>query len=141
MERVRIGVVGLGFGLHHVRTLANMEEAELVAVADSRFERAESTAQQYGATAYPDAVEMMEGESLDAISICTSPARREALIDAATSREIPLFVEKPWAAGLEQAQRLAALCRDRKTIVMAGFSFRFLPVVARLQELNDGAEG
>ena len=33
-QKIRIGVIGLGFGRHHVRTLANMPEAELVAVAD-----------------------------------------------------------------------------------------------------------
>lgn len=34
MNRVRIGVVGLCFGQQHVRTLVNMMDAELVAVAD-----------------------------------------------------------------------------------------------------------
>ena len=34
MDPIRIGVIGLRFGQQHVRTLANMEEAQLVAVAD-----------------------------------------------------------------------------------------------------------
>jgi len=141
MKRIRIGVIGLRFGLHHVRTLVNMEQAELVAVADSGFERAETCGRQYGVATYADGVEMMEKEQLDAVSICTSPTRREPLIDAGTSRKLALFIEKPWAADLEQAHRLAKLCRDRKALVMAGFSFRFHPAVVRLQELMSGELG
>ena len=34
MDKIRIGVIGLRFGQWHVRTLANMPEAQLVAIAD-----------------------------------------------------------------------------------------------------------
>ena len=55
MEKIRIGVIGLGFGRFHVRTLANMEEAELVAVADANPDLPgglEGYAAGYGAKAY-----------------------------------------------------------------------------------------
>ena len=144
MDKIRIGVVGLRFGQHHVRTLANMGEAELVAVADSNPslpEGLDGFAAGYGARSYRDGIEMMEREELDAVSLCVSPARREELIDAATSREIPLFVEKPWAADLAQGQRLAAICREREATVMTAFSFRFLPAIVRLQALMAGELG
>ena len=59
MDRIRMGVIGLGFGQHHVRTLVNMPEAELTAVAD-RNPRPDlpgglqGFAARYGAAAYHD---------------------------------------------------------------------------------------
>ncbi len=144
MDRVRIGVVGLRFGQQHVRTLANMPEAHLVAVADRRPEvpgGLDVYAAHYGARPYADAVEMLEREELDAISLCIAPAGREPLLELAASKGIALFVEKPWAMDLDHAQRLAALCRRHQATVMAAFSFRFLPAMVRLRELMDGELG
>jgi len=144
MEKIRIGVVGLNFGVQHVRTLANMENADLVAVADSRLYASggmDGFEAKYGVRSYRDGVEMLEVERLDAVSVCTSPARRADLIQAAVSRGIALFIEKPWATDLEHAKMLAALCAGTKAPVMVAFSFRFHPVIVRLRELIDSELG
>ena len=73
MDKIRIGVIGLNFGQHHVRTLANMDDAQLVAIADLTSDSLDAAAAKYGAKAYRDGLEMMEREKLDAVSICTSP--------------------------------------------------------------------
>ena len=45
MKRLRVGVVGVGhLGQHHARILASMPDVELVAVADSRLEQAQTVA-------------------------------------------------------------------------------------------------
>jgi len=144
MDKIRIGVVGLRFGQHHVRTLANMDEAELVAVADRSPKMPgglAAYAAQYGATAYRDGLEMIEQADLDAVSIATPPRGREALIEAAAARGIPLFVEKPWATNLDHAQRLVDLCRRHKATVMVAFSFRFHPAMVKLRQLMAGELG
>ncbi len=86
MDATRIGVVGLNFGRHHVRTLANMEQADVVAVADRHPDvpgGLEAYAAGYGARAYRDGVEMLANEDLDAVSLCTSPRTCADLIAAA----------------------------------------------------------
>ncbi len=138
MEKFRIGVIGLKFGALHVQTLANMDDVRLVAVA-SRAPKAggnlDAYAAGYGARAYRDGIALMEQEKLDAISLAVSPRWREALVEYAAQHQIPMFIEKPWASNLEQARRLAAICQRHNATVMVGFSFRFLPVIVRLQEL------
>jgi predicted dehydrogenase len=136
---LRIGVVGLGFGLQHVRTLANLAEATLVAVADRNNDQIDAVAQKYGATGYRDALEMIEKEPLDGLSICTAPHTRNVLIQAAAAKKLPMLIEKPWAASVAQGKELEALCGD--TLVMPAFSFRFHPVVTRLRALMDGDLG
>jgi myo-inositol 2-dehydrogenase / D-chiro-inositol 1-dehydrogenase len=144
MERIRIGVVGLGFGRHHVRTLANMEDAHLVAAADDRDVASDppaAFAAAHGAAFYDDGIEMIEREPLDAVTLCVSPRFREPLLAAALRRRVAVFVEKPWAADLAQARRLVALCRGAASPVMVGFSFRFHPAIVRLRELLSGELG
>ena len=151
MSKIRIGVIGLGFGRHHVRTLANMEDAQLVAVADRNptglapgregAERLETYAASYGATAYRDGVEMIECEELDAVSICVSPRSRGALLEAAAEAGLPILCEKPWATDRAHARQLAELCRSLEATVMVAFSFRFHPAIVRLRALMDGELG
>lgn len=143
MSTIRIGVIGLKFGRHHVRTLANMEDAQVVAVADRSDVPGglEAYAASYGATAYRDGIEMIERQELDAVSICTSPRSRAPLIQAAADAGLPMFVEKPWATDVAHAQQLARLCRDHEATVMVAFSFRFHPAIVRLRELLDGELG
>lgn len=132
---VRIGVIGLGFGEHHVRTLSNMGKFELVAVADFQSDRLNRIAEKYGCRAFDDATKMMDQAALDAVSVCVSPAFRAPILKAATERELAIFAEKPWGSNGEHAEELASICAKNPAPIMAGFSFRFHPVVRRAMEL------
>lgn len=144
MQRIRIGVIGLRFGRHLVRTLANMHNAELTAIADRSADLPgglDGYAEHYGARAYRHGEELIEREDLDAICIATAPGAREALVTAAARKGLPMFVEKPWAPDLETAHRLAAICREHNAKVMVAFSFRFHPAITKLRSLMDGELG
>jgi predicted dehydrogenase len=141
MNKIRIGVIGLNFGKHHVRTLANMENAELVAIADLTSVDLNTFASKYNAKPYRDGLEMMEREKLDAVTIATSPKFRTKLITHAAENHIAMFVEKPWAVNLEHAQKLADICRNYNATVMVAFSFRYHPAIVKLRSLMDGALG
>jgi predicted dehydrogenase len=134
-------VVGLNFGRYHVRTFSAMDEYRLVGVADRLAPDLDEYAERHGATPYRDGFEMMEQGALDAVSLCVPPGAREPLLRHAIAKGIPVIVEKPWAADMEQALRLAELCRAQQAVVMVAFSFRFLPPIVRLRELLDGELG
>lgn len=133
---VRVGVVGFGFGQHHVRTLVHMPDVQLVAVADQqRFDDVREAGQRYGFVPYEDAGEMITKADLDAVTLCVPPRYREGLIRAAVDAELAMLIEKPWAATSDQARELAAIARESSRPVMPAFSFRFHPAIARLREL------
>ena len=134
-EKLRTAVVGLGFGEHHVRTIANLTDADLVAVADFDEARRTGIASAYRCAAYADAEKMIDEMELDALSVCVSPVYREPVLRAAADRGIAVFVEKPWASNGEHASKLASVCAANPAPVMTGFSFRFHPVVRRALEL------
>ena len=144
MKRFKVGVIGLRFGQFLARTLAHLEGAQLVALADRNPNLAEGLgiyAARYGATAYRASKDMLAAESLDAVVIATAPKARADIIEQAAQRGIPMFVEKPWASNPQHAAQLAALCRRYNATVMLGFSFRFHPAIVKLRGLIDGELG
>lgn len=140
MDKIRIGVVGLAFGQYLVRTLASMDDAHLVAVADRSPNvpgGLDEYARRYGAKSYTDSADMLASEKLDAVCIAVSPKSRASIIEQAAEHSLPMFVEKPWSANLPRARELAAICNRHDAMVMLGFSFRFHAPVVRLRELLD----
>ena len=142
---LRFGVIGLNFGREIVRTLANMEAVQIVALAHRHDQGLpgglEGFAAKYGAKAYRDGLEMLQKEALDAVCVCTMPGRREMILQYAVEHRIGLFVEKPWASNLEQARQFVEICRAAQAPVMTAFSFRYHPALAKLRELISGALG
>jgi len=139
---IRIAVVGYGFGRFHVRTLVNLPEARLVAVADdARGDELAADARRYGFEAYASATDMIQAEELDALSVCVSPSRRRDVLAAGLEAGLAMFVEKPWAAHSAQARELADLCNASRAPVMVGFSFRFHPAMVALRRLVEGELG
>lgn len=121
---MRIGVLGLGFGLHLAQTLANRDDVELVAVADRSTKRdVMAIAQSYGAQGFLDGVEMVQNANLEALVIATPPHTRDDVVNAALQKDLPVFIEKPIAATPRQAMGLMEKCQRGR--VMVGFSFRF----------------
>ena len=71
---VKIGFVGTGgIANHHMRNLAEIPEAEMVAFCDIAEEKALGAATTYGGKAYTNYADMYAEEALDAVYICVPP--------------------------------------------------------------------
>ena len=72
MENFRVGVVGCGgIAQVHGTVLQHLEGVELVGCATSNRKRAQAFAETYGGRAYSSMEELLEGEQLDAVHLCT----------------------------------------------------------------------
>jgi predicted dehydrogenase len=117
---LRAGVVGAGvFGGYHAGQYARLDDVVLAAVYDPNAARAEALAVKHGARA----VERLD-ELWDLVDVATiaSPATahaEEALAGLAAGRS--LYVEKPIATTLEEADRIVALVAERKVVTACGF--------------------
>lgn len=133
---VRIGMVGAGgVAARHVRVLSGLDDAEVVAVADTVAEAAERLAATCGAGAYPDVARMLDAERLDAVYVCVPPFAHGAPERAVIARGLPLFVEKPLAADLPVAEQLAAEIAERGIVTGTGYHWRGLDTVERAAAL------
>ena len=120
---VRVGVIGCGRLVErgYLPAARRAKHVELVAVADPVAERCAQVAP--GLQAFDSAEALLAGCEVDVIVVATPPQAHLAPAQAASAAGVPSLVEKPPAAGVEDALALAALERPP----WIGFNRRFLP--------------
>jgi predicted dehydrogenase len=123
----RVAVVGTGhLGRHHARLFAGLADAELVAVADIRLDRAQAVAADYGAEAVADHAALLD--RVDAVSIAVPTEHHFAVARDFLDAGRPVLVEKPFTRTVEEADRLLALADRHGVPVHVGHVERFNPV-------------
>jgi predicted dehydrogenase len=117
---LRAGVVGAGvFGGYHAGQYARQDDVVLACVYDIDRARAEALAAKHGARAVGGLDELW---ALVDVASIASPAvahAAEALAGLEAGRS--LYVEKPIATRLDEADRIGALSAERKLVVACGF--------------------
>jgi predicted dehydrogenase len=139
MDRVRFAVIGAGMmGGIHARIGYELLYPQLVAVADVDLGRAQALAEKYRAAAYIDFREMLQREALDAVIVTTPETDHLEPVLMAAECGHHVFVEKPLAASLEDADTMIATC-DRKAVkLMVGYILRFEPCYAQIKDAVAG---
>jgi predicted dehydrogenase len=137
MARVNWGVVGAG-GIASRRTLpgaaAGAPSAAFVAVQDVRAEAAQAAAQQFGVPkVYATAEEVFADPAIEAVYIATPVAVHAGQVMAAASAGKHVFVEKPIALNVSEAEQAIAACERAGVLLGCGYMMRFhaLNVAAR----------
>ena len=129
-------MVGAGaVAARHVRTLLAMDGIELAAVADPALERAKELAAEAGASAYPNHMELLAAERLDAVYICVPPFAHGVPELAVIDAGLPMFVEKPVAIDRETAAEIAARLAGGPLVTCTGYHWRWLDIFDRAAEL------
>lgn len=127
----------IGAGNHATESLypniPMIPEFELVAVCDIDSPKAERTARRYGAQAFTDVETMLDAMPIDGCCVCGPAEMHHAVSLQVLRRGIRLFVEKPPAPSLRQAEELVEEAAKYSTWGMVAFMKRFAPanVLAR----------
>ena len=133
--QTRIGFVGTGFiADRHLAVLLGFEDALVVAAADPQEDRARSFAERCGATAYAIRGDARARAARRALRLRPAVRARRSRA-AAIEHGLPFFVEKPLAADLATAERIAAAVAARGLVTAVGYHWRYLDIVERAQEL------
>ncbi len=105
---IEIGIVGAGNrGKTHARSLARLEDADVVAVADIDQDAANELADEYDVPAvYGDFRDMLDDASLDAISVCVHNNLHAPVTIPAAEAGCHVFCEKPIAATYHDGKRM-----------------------------------
>lgn len=137
----RIGVIGTGgWGKNHVRVLSEL--GHLAAVCDVDAERARWYAQKYQVKGYSSIDEMLKGESLDGVDVCTPATTHAAVATKALLAGVNTFVEKPMTSTVSEGEQLTRVAEESGKILTVGFIERFNPAITELKKLtNDGSLG
>ncbi len=128
-EKVRIGVIGVGhLGQHHARLLAGLDNVALAGIVDINASRAQEIAAKYGARTFANTSDLVG--YVDAVTIATPTVTHIDIAMPFIEAGVAVLIEKPLAAGLDEADRLLEAAARRGTIVATGHTERFNPAVA-----------
>lgn len=136
---LRVGVVGLGIGLKHLRSLAQIPDAQIVGIADLLESRLQIFTSMYDVPGYTHWKDMLDAdEQLDAVVLATPARVRLEPIEEICKRRLALFCEKPPAIDLNTALKVLRLIEQANIINMVGFQYRWSPTVERMRMLIQG---
>lgn len=134
-ERLRVGVIGVGtMGAHHVRVYGELDGAQLVAIADTSEARLPEIERPDSVRTFGDYREMLAEERLDAVSIAVPTRQHLEVALACIEQRVPVLVEKPLAASVDECLRLKDAALGAAVPLMVGHIERFNPGVAELKQ-------
>ena len=141
MDRVRIGIVGLGnMGRHHAGYLhrGTVKRAELRAVCTTAPQKVEAF---QPVKSFSDPEELLRSGKIDAVIIATPHYQHTSLGISALKAGLHVMVEKPISAHKADAERLIACSREHPGQVFAGmFQLRCEPRYLRLRHLIENGD-
>ena len=123
MASLRIGIVGAGhFGRFHALKVKASRRGVLAGVCDPDAARAAAVGREAGGPSMP--FEALLAES-DAVIVASPAETHFALASAALEAGKHVLVEKPIAATLDEADRLATLAQERGRVLQVGHLLRY----------------
>ncbi len=142
---VRYGVIGTGLmGLEHIRNLALVPGAQLVAAADPNERSRGWAAKAAGSDValFDDYRRMLREASLDAVIIATPNFTHAAVLDDVLPAGAHILCEKPLCTTLDDCRRTAAAVERRDGVFWTGMEYRYSPPVTRfVREVHGGGAG
>src|SRR5437773_3429983 len=137
----RVGLIGLGaMGRNHLRVLADLDGAELVAVCDADEEAAGAAGRKHSVPSYTTWDDMLDREKLEAVIVAVPTRFHLEAGLAALRRGLHVLVEKPIAANLEEGRRLVDEAGKAKLVLAVGHVERFNPAVRELERRTRAGE-
>lgn len=132
-------LVGCGrIAVRHAELLGKglIDGARLVAVCDTRAERATAFGERWGVPAFSDADSMLAAmkDRIDVVSILTPSGSHAALTVSLACHGKHILVEKPMALTLDDADAMIAACDAHGIKLFVVKQNRFNPPVVQLRE-------
>ncbi len=137
MDKIKVLVVGCGnMGTSHARAYHQLKGFEIVGLVSRKPESREKLAKELGGyPTFEDYKNALEITKPDAVSINTYPDTHAAYIRTALKADAHVFVEKPLALTVEDAQSLVDLAKEKSKKIVVGYILRVHPAWTKFIEV------
>jgi D-apiose dehydrogenase len=137
---LRVAVIGAGyFSQFHMMGWVREPRAQVVAVCDSRPDKAGQLAADFGvARSYSGVTHMLQAEQIDLLDIVTPSASHAAIVQAALALRIPVICQKPFGENYTQALALSVAAEQAGVPLVVHENFRFMPWYREMHRLIAG---
>jgi myo-inositol 2-dehydrogenase / D-chiro-inositol 1-dehydrogenase len=137
---LRAGMIGGGWITRvHAPAIDAADGVDLVAACDIEHDRAQALAGPRGGRAYTSWEEMYEREELDVVWVCTPPLHHRAPTLAALEGGIHVYLEKPIARTVGDAEAIVATAAAAPgTVCAIGYQWHATELLADVRRALEG---
>ncbi len=133
---LKIGLIGAGhLGKIHLKLLKDIEEANLIGFYDIDRENAKQVEKEFGVKNFETPENLID--QCDAIDIVTPTTTHYEIAKKAIKKQKHLFIEKPVASSVREAEDLVKLSYEAGVKVQVGHVERFNPAFLMAKQYID----
>jgi UDP-N-acetylglucosamine 3-dehydrogenase len=145
LKRLKVGIIGCGYIAQtaHIPNYLNNPRVTVSALCDRDEVLLKSAGSQFQIKQqFTDYKELLESNTVDAVSVCTPTASHSHIVVEAAHNGVHALCEKPMASTLEEGEAMLKSVSEAKTKFTVGFNYRFLPNHVKAKKyLEDGKIG
>ncbi|GGW43736.1 Gfo/Idh/MocA family protein [Arenibacter certesii] len=140
MKKLKTLVVGCGnMGISHARAYHKLSDFEIVGLVSRSAESREKLSKELGGyPTFPDFKTALEQTKPDVVSINTYPDTHAEYAKMSLEAGAHVFVEKPLALTVEEAQELVDLALEKKRKMVVGYILRVHPSWTKFVDVARG---
>jgi predicted dehydrogenase len=127
---IRLAYVGCGFMAQnvHLPNFSSLNDCKLVALAENRVELARKVAQRFSvAKIYDDHCQLLGDSEIDAVGLSADYAQQGEIAADLLRVGKHVFMEKPMAVSVQQAERILRAAEEGNSRLMIGYMKRYDP--------------
>jgi len=138
MKKIRVLVVGIGnMGLSHARAYARNTGFQIAGLCSRGIASRSDIAGEFpGIALYSDYDDALKATQPDAVSINTWPDTHAAYAKTALEAGCHIFIEKPLASTVAEAEEIAELAKTKGRKIVIGYILRVHPSWVKFVEIG-----
>ncbi len=110
----------------YLQVMSTLPECKLKGVVDIREQAAKGVANQYNCKAYTDYHDVLEGNHIEAVVICSPPNTHAEIATFFLENGVHVLCEKPFAINSEQAALMVQKAEEKDCLLMMASKFRYV---------------
>src|SRR5438034_7305163 len=141
-RKIRVGIIGAnpdrGWAVQaHIPALRSLaDDFEITALSTSRRESADAAGKRFDVSlTFDNHEELVNSAEVDVVAVTVKVPQHFVLATAALRAGKAVYCEWPLGNGLQEAEKLAALAKQKSVLAVAGLQARSAPSVAYVRDL------
>lgn len=138
MQKIKFGIIGAGvLAPLHARAITSNPRADLVAVSDIDYQKADTLAHEYNIEKIFTNYEEMLLEPIDVVSICVPSGLHADIAVKCAAKGKHILCEKPLDISLEKIDAMIYACKESNVKLGTVFQRRTLPHMIKAKKIFD----
>ena len=136
-KAIKVGAVGCGYwGPNLIRNLGQLPDCQLKVICDASAQRLSHMRRLHPGIATTSRFEdVLNDAEIQAVVIATPVRFHYEMAKACLNAGKHVFIEKPMARTVDEAEELVTLADRQGLVIMVGHTFLFSPAVRRMKEI------